>query len=512
MNIAVFEVSSDERAELDRLSRTLDVNLRLVEGNLSMDTLSSAEGCEAVSTLGRSRLDRELLNALRAMGVGYVSTRTIGVDHIDLAAAKEAGIRVSHASYPPDAVADFTIMLMLMVLRRYKPAMWRQQVNDYTLTLVPSAALTLPAGTVLSIRAQGVDFTDAAVSDSGFSVSNGKIRYGLSAIKSLGKPVIDAIVAERKAGGTFKSLKDFVERLSSKEVNKRTVESFIKAGAFDSLHATRKQMMLVYISVIDGVNQEKKKSISGQMSLFDMMEEEEKQEYELNYPDVGEYKKEQLLAMEKEVLGIYASGHPLEEYADTLQKMVTATTADFLIDSETGTAKVQDQSLYIIGGLISNKTVKMTRNNQNMAFLTIEDLYGTVEVVVFPRDYEKYKEVMNLDEKVYIRGRASVSEEEGKMICEMIVPFNEVPKEIWIQFQNKEQFNETAPALYRIFGANKGNCPVVIYCKEERALNRLPRNLMISGSEELLYNLSEKYGKDNVKVVEKSIENLKKIH
>ena len=212
------------------------------------------------------------------------------------------------------------------------------------------------------------------------------------------------------------------------------------------------------------------------------------------------------------MLGIYASGHPLEEYADTLQKMVTATTADFLIDSETGTAKVQDQSLYIIGGLISNKTVKMTRNNQNMAFLTIEDLYGTVEVVVFPRDYEKYKEVMNLDEKVYIRGRASVSEEEGKMICEMIVPFNEVPKEIWIQFQNKEQFNETAPALYRIFGANKGNCPVVIYCKEERALNRLPRNLMISGSEELLYNLSEKYGKDNVKVVEKSIENLKKIH
>lgn len=367
---------------------------------------------------------------------------------------------------------------------------------------------------IMHCRQMGIEILPPDVNEgiSGFSVSNGKIRYGLSAIKSLGKPVIDAIVAERKAGGIFKSLKDFVERLSSKEVNKRTVESFIKAGAFDSLHATRKQMMLVYISVIDGVNQEKKKSISGQMSLFDMMEEEEKQEYELNYPDVGEYKKEQLLAMEKEVLGIYASGHPLEEYADTLQKMVTATTADFLIDSETGTAKVQDQSLYIIGGLISNKTVKMTRNNQNMAFLTIEDLYGTVEVVVFPRDYEKYKEVMNLDEKVYIRGRASVSEEEGKMICEMIVPFDSVPKEIWIQFQNKEQFNETAPALYRIFGANKGNCPVVIYCKEDRALNRLPRNLMISGSEELLYNLSEKYGKDNVKVVEKSIENLKKIH
>ena len=133
MNIAVFEVSSDERAEFDRLSRTLDVNLRLVEGNLSMDTLVRAEGCEAVSTLGRSRLDRELLGALKAMGIGFVSTRTIGVDHIDLAAAKELGLRVSHAAYPPDAVADFTLMLILMVLRRYKPAMWRQQVNDYSL-------------------------------------------------------------------------------------------------------------------------------------------------------------------------------------------------------------------------------------------------------------------------------------------------------------------------------------------------------------------------------------------
>ena len=367
---------------------------------------------------------------------------------------------------------------------------------------------------IMHCRQMGIEIFPPDVNEgvSGFSVSSGKIRYGLSAIKSLGKPVIDAIVAERKANGTFKSLKDFVERLSSKEVNKRTVESFIKAGAFDSLNATRKQMMLVYVSVIDGVSQEKKKSISGQMTLFDMMGEEEKQEYELNYPDVGEYEKEQLLVMEKEVLGIYASGHPLEEYVDTLQKMVTATTADFLIDSETGVTKAQDQSLYVIGGLIANKTVKMTRHNQNMAFLTIEDLYGTVEVVVFPRDYEKYKEMMNLDEKVYIRGRASISEEEGKLICEMLIPFDEVPKEIWIQFQNKEEFTEQAPALYRIFGANKGNCPVVIFCKEERAINRLPKNLMISGSEELLGNLSHKYGKDNVKVVEKSIENIKKIH
>lgn len=363
---------------------------------------------------------------------------------------------------------------------------------------------------IMHCRQMGIEILPPDVNEgiSGFSVSNGKIRYGLSAIKSLGKPVIDAIVSERKANGNFKSLKDFVERLSSKEVNKRTVESFIKSGAFDSLHATRKQMMLVYVSVIDGVSQEKKHSISGQMTLFDMMGEEEKQEYEVTYPDVGEYDKQQLLAMEKEVLGIYASGHPLEDYAEVLQKKVTATTADFLIDTETGNAKAVDQHQYILGGIIANKSVKMTRNNQNMAFLTLEDLYGTVEVVVFPKTYERYQEYLREDEKIYIKGRASISEEEGKLICEMIMPFDKVPKEVWIQFQNKGIFTESAPSLYRIFGENAGNVPVVIFCKEERAINRLPKNLMIEDSKEVLLMLSQKYGEDNVKVVEKSIENL----
>lgn len=363
---------------------------------------------------------------------------------------------------------------------------------------------------IMHCRQMGIEILPPDVNEgiSGFSVSNGKIRYGLSAIKSLGKPVIDAIVNEREVNGNFKSLKDFVERLSSKEVNKRTVESFIKSGAFDSLHATRKQMMLVYVSIIDSVSQEKKHGISGQMTLFDMMGEEEKQEYEVTYPDVGEYDKQQLLAMEKEVLGIYASGHPLEDYAESLQKRITATTADFLIDEETGNTKAEDQKVYILGGIIANKSVKMTRHNQNMAFLTLEDLYGTVEVVVFPKTYEKYQEYLQEDEKIYIKGRASISEEEGKVICESIIPFDKVPKEIWIQFSNKNQFTQSAPNLYRIFSEHTGNVPVVIYCKEERAINRLPRNLMIEDSEVVLFKLLQKYGEDNVKVVEKSIENL----
>lgn len=373
---------------------------------------------------------------------------------------------------------------------------------------------TKVAGYIIECRQMGIAILPPDVNEgnSGFSVSNGRILYGLSAIKSLGKPVIEAVIQERKAKGKFKSLKDFVERLSNKEVNKRTIESFIKSGAFDSLHATRKQMMLSYSSIIDSFHQEKKQSITGQITFFDFMGEEEKQAYEVTYPDVGEYDKQELLALEKDVLGVYISGHPLEDYMDSIQKNITATTTDFIMDGEEIETRVKDEHIYVIGGLITNKTVKITKYNQNMAFLTIEDLYGTVEVIVFPREYTRYQNILEIDAKVYIRGRASISEEEGKLICDTIIPFEQVPKEVWIQFQNKQQFIEQAPSLYRMFEQYKGETPIVIYCKEEKAINRLPKNLMISASEEILVNLSEKYGKDNIKVVEKSIENLRKIH
>lgn len=353
---------------------------------------------------------------------------------------------------------------------------------------------------------------DVNEGEGNFSVSNGAIRYGLSAIKSLGKSVIDAIVMEREANGRFLNIKDFVERLSSKEVNKRTIESFIKAGAFDSLGATRRQHMLMYISVIDGVNQEKKKAMTGQMSLVDFFSEEDKKEFEISYPNVDEYEKEQLLAMEKEVLGIYVSGHPLEAYVDSITKLTTATTADFLIDEETGRAKAQDQASYIIGGMISSKTVKITKNNQNMAFITIEDLLGNVEVIVFPRDYMKFQHLLEEDKKVYIRGRASISEEVGKLICETIIPFEDVPREVWIQFINIEEFKRQEETLHQALLKNRGDVGVVVYSKSERAVNRLNRKYNISVNEDMLNQLKQAFGENNIKVVEKSIENVGKMN
>ena len=342
-----------------------------------------------------------------------------------------------------------------------------------------------------------------------FSVDGGNIRYGLTAIKSVGRPVIEAIVAERDANGAFQSLKDFVERLSGKEVNKRTIEGFIKAGAMDSLPGTRKQLMIVYSSIVDRVNQERKSSLTGQMSLFELVSEEEKQDFDIPLPNVGEYEKEELLAMEKEVLGIYISGHPMQEYETKWRKNISATTADFQIDEETNQAKVKDGAREVIGGMITGITIKHTKNGKTMAFLTIEDLLGNVEVVVFPRDYEKNKAYLTADRKVFVTGR--VSEEDGnasKLICESIVPFDEMYRELWIQFSSKAEFLAEETNLYEHLRTLKGNDSVIIYCAQEKAVKRLPAAYRVRADALLLEGLKAKYGENRIKVVEKAIENI----
>ncbi len=340
-----------------------------------------------------------------------------------------------------------------------------------------------------------------------FSVDDGNIRYGLAAIKSIGRPVIDAIIRERTAGGPFKSLKDFMERLTGKEVNKKTIENFIKSGAFDSLRGTRKQQMMVYVQIMDQVNQERKNSMAGQMTLFDLVGEDQKQEFEISYPDVGEYQKETLLAFEKEVLGIYLSGHPLEEYEEKWRKSISATTLDFQLDEETGHTKVRDGAKEIVGGMITSKTIKYTKNNKTMAFFTVEDLMGTVEVVVFPRDYEKNQAYIQEDNKVFVRGHVSEEDDNAsKLICEEVIPFEQTKRELWIQYADKDSFLKDEQNLNQMIAASEGNDEVVIYCKAERAVKRLPKNRNIQIEPGILSRLTNYYGEADVKVVEKSIE------
>ena len=342
-----------------------------------------------------------------------------------------------------------------------------------------------------------------------FSVDGGNIRYGLAAIKSIGRPVIEAIVADRTEFGSFKNLEDFITRMSVKEVmNKRAIENFIKSGALDCLGGTRKQFMAIYLQIVEQVNQEKKYAMTGQMTLFDLVDDEQKSEFEIKLPNVGEYAKENKLAFEKEVLGIYISGHPLEEYEEKWRKNISATTADFQPNEETGRTKVHDGAKEIIGGMITDRTIKATKTNQMMAFITVEDLFGTVEVVVFPRDYEKNREYLEIDQKVFVRGRVSEEDEKAsKLICEKVIPFEQTKKELWIQFPDKASYLENEQIVYGYLADSEGDDEVVIYCQAERAVKRLPRNKNIQINTQVLSRLMNHFGEKRVKVVEKTIEN-----
>ena len=358
---------------------------------------------------------------------------------------------------------------------------------------------------IMTCRQMGIKILPPDINHgvSSFSVDNGRILYGLSAVKSIGRPVVAAIEQERALAGPFTSLKNFIERMSGKEVNKRSIENFIKAGAFDSFGATRRQQMMVYAQIMDQVAQDRKKNISGQMTLFDFMDEEEKQAFEIRYPNVGEYDKGTLLSFEKEVLGVYISGHPLDDVAESWRRNVTAVTSDFYVNEEIGMPNVVDQSLVVIGGMVTGKTVKSTKNNKMMAFIQLEDLLGTVEVIIFPNDYEKYQAELTEEAKLYIKGRVSASEDQqAKLIAEKIIPFDKVPKEVWLQYPDKNSFIGQQEALYKTLAGHSGNDRVIIFCKVEKAIKKLPVSWNIKAEEEILDQLGTVLGKENVKVRE----------
>ena len=244
------------------------------------------------------------------------------------------------------------------------------------------------------------------------------------------------------------------------------------------------------------------------MSLFDLVPEEEKQAFRIELPQVKEYRKEELLAFEKEVLGIYISGHPLEEYEEQWRQGISHVTVDFLAPEEGEAPKVRDGERAIVGGMITSKTMKATKNNKMMAFITIEDLLGTVEVIVFPRDYEKNASLLNLDSKVFVSGRISAEEEKAsKLILEKIVPFETVRRQLWIQFPDMDAYRNQEDSLYRILMDSEGDDEVIIYVRKEKMKKVLPASRNVKADQELLERLAAVFGEKNVKAVEKRIEN-----
>lgn len=357
---------------------------------------------------------------------------------------------------------------------------------------------------ILTCRSMGISILppDINSGEAGFSVADGAIRYALTAIKSVGRAVIEDIVAERDARGPYQNLKDFMTRSSDMELNKRGIENLIKAGAFDGLGGTRKQFMSIYVQVMDSIHQNKKNNLAGQLTLFDFADEAEKENYDIRMPDVGEYSREMLLAFEKEVLGIYISGHPLEEYENIWRKHITATAAAFLLDEETGAVSLRDGSSAVIGGIIADKKIKYTKNDKVMAFLQIEDLAGTVEVIVFPRDYEKNADKLVVDNKVFVQGRVSIDDEkDGKLICEQITAFDELKRTLWIKFPTMEDYETGAEQLMELLKESDGRDEVVIYIEKPKAMKRLPANFGVNAGEALVAELGRRYGGGNVKVV-----------
>ena len=356
---------------------------------------------------------------------------------------------------------------------------------------------------IMVCRSMGITILppDINQGESGFSVNGNSIRYALTAIKSVGRPVIDAVVNERKERGAYTNLQDFITRMADKDINKKAIENFIKAGALDSLGGTRKQFMSAYVQIMDHIVHDRKNNMAGQMSLFDIVDESEKSSYDVQLPDVGEYSKDMILAFEKEVLGIYISGHPLEEFEDLWRRGITNTTADFVLEEESDETRVRDNAPCTIGGIISNKKIKYTKNDKIMAFLQIEDLVGTVEVIVFPRDYEKNSMKLLEDNKVFIKGHVSLEEDrDGKVICERITAFDEIPKKLWIKFPTMEAYQTSSNELLQTLQTSDGHDSVVIYIEEAKAMKKLPPSYSVRASEELKAQLSAKYGEDNIKI------------
>lgn len=340
-----------------------------------------------------------------------------------------------------------------------------------------------------------------------FTVVNNKIRFGLAAVKNVGLPAIESIIEARRKKGRFVSFMDFCHKVEGAGINKRLVESLIKCGAFDSLNVNRSQLMAVYEKVLDGVMQERRRNITGQLSLFGGQTTDTFSEDVL--PQVDEYSPKTLLEMEKETTGLYISGHPLDEYKDAMEGFNT--TLEILGlggDEESGvglTWQLGDGADVILGGIITDKKIKYTRKNSAMAFVTLEDLYGVIEVIVFPTTLDRYGKLLEPDSVVVIRGRISLREdEEPKVVCNSVEPLvANSSQKLYIKIE-KDKSPKVREDICNVLKKYSGNTPVYLYMESDNRYYKSSRDLWVSANSDLLRELNYMLGPQCVKIVEKS--------
>jgi len=365
---------------------------------------------------------------------------------------------------------------------------------------------------IQTLRSMGIKILppDINTGEGDFSVDGNCIRYGLSAVKSVGEGVTDVIRENIKEYGPFQDLEDFVNRLTNKEANKRTIESFICSGAFDTFGHNRRQMMMVYPGIIDQAGKNRKNEMTGQFNMMSFLGEEEQEDFKVKYPDVEEYSKADLLDKEKEMLGIYVSGHPLDDYMDVIDKKANIRSIDFIKDEETGAFSVEDRKEYCIAGIVDAVSVKTTKRGDNMAFITLMDLYGTVEVIVFSREYSKYRDLLAKDKKVLIKGTASITEEEGKLILSEVHDMDVIKcdmdgekKEVWICFDNQEEYKQNELKLSSILKAYKGGSRVFVQLRNPSLYKSMGDDYRVLANTALMDTLKSEWGEKNVLIREK---------
>ena len=409
----------------------------------------------------------------------------------------EYGFNKSHAA------AYSYVAVQTAYLKKYYPLEFMAALMTSVLN-----SNTKIAEYIASCREAGIELLppDVNYGEADFAVDNGKIRYGLSAIKSVGSNTIAAIIEDRKNNGLYRDLEDFIKRVVKYDANKRTIENLIKAGALDSLDGNRRQKCMIFPEILDSVNNSRKNNVEGQLSLFDFATEEQKEELKITLPKVEEFDKEMLLALEKELMGVYVSGHPLDDYIDLLEKNTTAKASQFMLDEETGKVKVEDDSEVVLGGMITGITTKYTKQGKAMAFIYVEDLSGAVEVIVFPNSYDSARSFISEGNKVFVKGRVQADEEkDAKLICQDIKSFDDCGREVWIQFENKSAYESAEKQLADCIRDMDGNDSIVIYLKEEKAKKVMPPNWSLIASDENIKLLSDAFGEPNVKVVTKKL-------
>ncbi len=356
---------------------------------------------------------------------------------------------------------------------------------------------------ILNIKVLPPDVNESSVK---FTVVNNKIRFGLAAIKNVGENAILSMISERSQNGDFTSFLDFCQRIEGREINKRCIESLIKSGAFDSLNVYRSKLMAVYERLLDGISQTRKKNMDGQLSIFELMQEPQEALQE-DYPDIKEFVPNEMLAMEKEMLGLYVSGHPLSEHRNILDKNVNLYSKDLYYNSsedetnnlELELKKLSDSMRVTVGGIVISKKTKTTKNNNLMAFIGLEDLYGTMEIIVFPTIYEKFSQLLQQESIIIVNGRLSLKEDEQpKIICEEVFPIKSLEeKGLYLTFE-KELSKEEGTSLRSLLKYFSGSTPTYIRKKNENKYKKLDRQYWIDVNNDIMEELESRLGKSNI--------------